>query len=298
MPKAEPNPTESRTFWQDALAWRGAVTAKVLPRIALFGVYALVIALIHQRYDWAGTEPVHLGYTGGFLALLLMLRASTGYDRWWEARKLWGGIVNQSRNLALNALAYGPPDRVWRELFVRWSATFCHATRQTLAGERDPTAFARLLADPAAARELLTARHMPSHVAGHLARLLRQARLSGLDGFALLVIDRERAELINHVGSCERILRTALPRVHSIKLRQFIFIYLLALPLALEISQVWMRPVVTMLVAYLLLAIDQIGHELENPFDSERASHLPLQTICGTIENDLMALLARDPAAA
>lgn len=296
MPKAEPNPTESRTFWQDALAWRGSVTAKVLPRITLFGAYALLIALVHQRYDWQGAEPVHLGYTGGFLALLLMLRASTGYDRWWEARKLWGGIVNQSRNLSLNALAYGPSDRVWREQFVRWSAVFCHAARQTLTGERDPAPFVRVLDDSGVVRELLMARHMPSHVASHLARLLRQAReQSGLDGFALLVIDRERAELIDHVGGCERIFRTALPRVHSIKLRRFILFYLLGLPLALEISQWWMLPLVTMLVAYLLLAIDQIGHELENPFDTDRASHLPLQAICCTIEEDLIALLVEEP---
>lgn len=293
--KAQPNPTKSLAFWQDALAWRGAITVKILPRIALFGAYAFLVALVHRRYHWAGADPIHLGYTGGFLALLLTLRTGTGYDRWWEARKLWGGIVNQSRNLAIGALAYGPKDRVWRHQFIRWTASFCHAARQNLTGERDIEALERLLGDPRAARELLAAEHMPIRVAGRLARQLHQAReQGGLDGFAMLVIDRERAALIDHVGSCERILRTALPRVHSIKLRRFILLYLLALPLALEISHIWMRPLITMLVAYLLFAIDQIGHELENPFDTGRASHLPLRAICGAIEADLMTLLADD----
>ncbi|WP_096327119.1 bestrophin family protein [Nannocystis exedens] len=298
MPKAQPNPTESLTFWQDALAWRGAVMAKVLPRTALFGVYACFVSLLHLWSPWEGADPVHLGYAGGFFALLLTLRTSTGYERWWEARKLWGGIVNQSRSLAISAVEYGPRDRVWRQQFVRWSAVFCHAARQTLTGEDDAEALTRVLGDPPAARELLAARHMPSRVVGRLARLLRQAReQGGLDGFDLLVIDRERAALIEHIGSCERILRTALPRVHSIKLRRFIFLYLLGLPLALETSQVWVTPLITMLVAYLLFAIDQIGHELENPFDTGRASHLPLRAICSAIEADLMTLLADDERA-
>lgn len=272
--------------------------AKVLPRTALFGAYAALVALLHQRYDWEGADPVHLGYAGGFFALLLALRTSTGYDRWWEARKLWGGIVNQSRSLAISAVAYGPRDSRWRQQFVRWSAAFCHAARQTLTGEEDVEALTRVLGDPAAARGLLAARHMPSRIAGRLAELLREAREHGdLDGFVLLTIDRERAALINHIGSCERILRTALPRVHSIKLRRFIFLYLVGLPLALETSRPWMTPLITMLVAYLLFAIDQIGHELENPFDPGRASHLPLRAICGTIEADLMTLLADDERA-
>lgn len=298
MPKAQPNPTESLTFWQDALAWRGAVMAKVLPRTALFGVYAALVELLHREYGWAGADPVHLGYAGGFFALLLTLRTSSGYERWWEARRLWGGIVNQSRNLAIGALEYGPRDRVWRRQFVRWAAAFGHAARQTLTGEGDAEALAQVLGEPGTARELLAARHMPSRVAGRLARLLRQARdQGGLDGFDLLVLDRERAALVDHIGGCERILRTALPRVHSIKLRRFIFFYLLGLPLALETSQVWVTPLITTLVAYLLFAIDQIGHELENPFDTGRASHLPLRAICDTIAADLMALLADDQRA-
>jgi len=290
-----PNPIEARSFWRDAIAWRQAVTAKVLPRVVLFGAYAVVVALVHQVFDWPGVRSTHISYSGGALALLLVLRSNGGYDRWWEARKLWGGIVNQSRNLAIKGLAYGPPDAAWRDRFVRWSAAFSHACRQTLRGQRNEAEFVPLLGRQDA-EALSAAEHMPNYVAFRLSELLREAREGdGLDGYAFLGADQERATLIDHLGGCERILRTPYPRVHSIKLRRFILLYLVGLPMAIASSSLVVMGAVTMLVAYPLLGIDQIGQELENPFAEDRASHLPLHAICETIEKNLLALRETDP---
>lgn len=286
-----PNPSESRSFWRDAVAWREAVTGKVLRRVVAFGVFAVIVALVHKELGWPGVRATHIGYTGGALALLLVLRTNGGYDRWWEARKLWGGIVNQSRNLAVNGLAYGPNDPAWRERFVRWSAAFSHACRQSLRGQRNVSELKALLGAEDAER-LIAAEHMPSHVASQIASLLKDARAGDrLDGYAFIATDRERASLIDHLGGCERILKTPYPRVHSIKLRRFILLYLVGLPLAIASSSPLLMGTVTMLVAYPLLGIDQIGQELENPFAEDRASHLPLHAICSTIEKNLLALL-------
>jgi ion channel-forming bestrophin family protein len=292
-----PNPVSTRSFWRDAVAWHESVTHKVLPRVAFFGVYAVAIALLHAELDWRGAQATHIGYTGGALALLLVLRSNGGYDRWWEARKLWGGIVNQSRNLAVKGLAYGPDDPVWRDRFVRWSAAFCHACRQSLRGERNPSELETLLgADDAKA--LAEADHMPSYVVSRLAELLNTARRKdGIDGFAFLEIERQWSSLIDHIGGCERILKTPYPRIHTIKLRRFILLYLLGMPLAIASSSATLMSSVTMLVAYPLLAIDQISYELENPFAKDRSSHLPLGTICKTIEGNLLALLEADTKA-
>jgi putative membrane protein len=289
---AEPNPLEGGTFWSDALAWRGAITPVLLPRIALFGLYALAVAVAHGVAGWGGLDPLHLGYTGGLLAVLLVFRTNAAYDRWWEARKIWGGIVNQSRNLGVKGLAYGPDDPSWKQAFVRTAAVFCHAARQSLRGQRCREPFARVLGDESQVTTIVTARHMPTAVARALADLLARARADGgMDGFAFMEIDRDVALLVDYIGACERILRTPTPRVHSIKLRRFILLYLLGLPLALASSSPYVAPIATMLVAYPLLGIDQIGHELENPFSESRASHLPLDQICQTIENDLLVLL-------
>jgi putative membrane protein len=289
---AEPNPNEGAPFWRDALAWRGAITPQLLPRILLFGLYALGVALAHGSAGWEGVDPIHLGYTGGLLAVLLVFRTNASYDRWWEARKIWGGIVNQSRSLAIKAVEYGPADPSWKRAFLRASAAFCHATRQSLRGQRDAAGFERVLGEATLAASIVAARHMPTAVARQLAQLLSRARADAhIDGFTFTQFDRDVTLLIDYCGACERILRTPAPRVHTIKLRRFILLYLLGLPLALANSSPWVAPIATMLVAYPLLAIDQIGYELENPFSEARASHLPLDKICETIEHDLLALL-------
>ena len=135
---------------------------------------------------------------------------------------------------------------------------------------------------------------MPSFVAMKVAALLREGyeRLE-MDRFAFLQIDRERALLIDHIGGCERILKTPLPRVYSIKIRRFIFLFLLTLPFALvhRLNNDWLVPFITMFVAYPLLSLDQIGIELENPFASQALSHLPLDDISATIERNLLAVL-------
>lgn len=297
-----PNPPEGRSFWRDAFAWRQAITGKVLPRILTFAAFAVAVAYLHGVYEWTGLPVTPLAYTGGILALLLVLRTNAGYERWWEARKLWGGIVNQSRNLAVNGLAYtsvgGTTDERWRESFVRWSAAFSHSARLSLRGQRRATELERVLGR-ADAEALLRADHMPSYVVERIADLLHRARRSGdIGGYELLATDEERRRLIDHIGGSERILKTPLARLASIKVRRFILLYLLGLPLAIASSSAALMAGITVLVAYPLLAIDQIGQELENPFDEARASHLPLDTICNTIEGNLLALLEQSRRAA
>lgn len=279
-------------FWWDALTWHGTVTPLVMPRVLLFGCYGLLVGLVHGVYDWPamGSGPVQ--FTAAFLALLLVLRTNSGYERWWEARRLWGGIVNQSRNLAISGLSYGPRDTEWRERFVRWTAAFSHVARRSLREERELPELAPLLRDEGAVARIARAQHMPAFVAHVLASLLREATEHGeLDRVALLAVDRERAQLIDHVGGCERILKTPLPRVHTVKLRRFIMLYLLALPIAVVGHLWWLPGLVTALVAYPLLAIDQIAVELENPFSPRSLSHLPLDAICDTLEGNLLGLL-------
>ncbi|WNG53489.1 hypothetical protein F0U59_00825 [Archangium gephyra] len=281
----------ARRFWRDALAWKGTVTPLVMPRVLFFGLYGLLVGLVHEVLDWSpmGSGPVQ--FTAAFLALLLVLRTNSGYDRWWEARKLWGGIVNQSRNLAIAGLSYGPSDPEWRERFVRWTAAFCHVSRRSLRGERNVPELRPLLQDDQAVERIARAQHMPTFVARVIAGLLREAVDHGeMDRVAFLAVDRERAELIDHVGGCERILKTPLPKVHTSKLRRFIVLYLLALPIAV-VGTWWFPGLVTALVAYPLLAIDQIAVELENPFSPKNLSHLPLDPICETIQGNLLALL-------
>ncbi len=276
---------------------RGSITPYVLPQVSAFGLIAFAISWAAARIeDRTGTkiglEVAPLEFAGAALGLLLILRTNSGYDRWWEARKLWGGIVNQSRNLAISGVSYGPVDKTWREQFLQWTAAFPHIARSSLRGEAPPPEARRLLGVEESQR-IASSAHMPSYVAQRLALLLREARESmQLDGFAYLQIDKERAALIDHIGACERILKTPLPLVYSIKIRRFIMLFLLTLPFALlhRMQSDWLIPLVTILVAYPLISLDQIGVELQNPFVKTNLGHLPLDEISANIERNVLGL--------
>ncbi|TSA01643.1 MAG: hypothetical protein D4R81_05880 [Nitrospiraceae bacterium] len=285
-------------FWREAFALQGSITPKVMPFVLVFGLIASGICGVAWLVEKLFQVPVGLviapfEFAGAALGLLLVLRTNAGYDRWWEARKLWGGIVNQSRNLVISAMSYGPANSEWREKVVGWAAVFPHVARLSLRGERPSTEVANLVGLENA-EQIATAGHMPSFVALKLGDLLHEAceRLE-MDRFAFIQVDRERALLIDHIGACERIVKTPLPRAYSIKIRRFIVMFLLMLPFALlhRLDGDWLVPFITMLVAYPLLSLDLIGVELENPFSTSNLSHLPLDDISATIERNLLDIL-------
>jgi len=165
--------------------------------------------------------------------------------------------------------------------------------RLNLRGELPSSEVANLVG-PDDARRVATTEHMPSFVAAMLANLLYEAREKlGMDGFSFIQVDRERALLIDHIGACERIAKTPLPRAYSINIRRFIVIFILMLPFSLLhlLDSDWLIPFITMLVAYPLLSLDQIGVELENPFSTSNLSHLPLDDISADIERDVLSVL-------
>lgn len=282
---------EQSQFWREVFAIRGSVTPYIRHRLLWFITFScLVWAVAAYLGIQTGMAVAPYEIVGVVLALLLVLRTNSGYDRWYEGRKLWGGIVNQSRNLATIGLVYGPDDRAWRETFARWVASFSHVARHNLRGERDLSDMGGLLGDET--DRVAAAQHMPMYVAGRVGQMLREALEQGrLDRFAFIQAEKERAELIDHIGACERILKTPLAQVFSIKIRRFLFIYLTALPLAIVDKAGVTTPLITLLVAYPLLSLDQIGIELQNPFSKRRLSHLPLEDICHTIESNVMAYL-------
>ena len=284
-------------FWSDATAIRGSITPRVVPIVLSFGMLALLVCALAWAIEALSGHRIGLSVAfheiaGAILGLMLVLRTNAGYDRWWEGRRLWGGIVNQSRNLAIAAISYGPENSDWRERVLAWSRAFPRLALTSLRGEPPDSGVAERLGLDAAAR-LADADHAPSHASARLAALLREARDAGtLDGFAFLQIDAQRALLIDHLGGCERILKTPLPRAYAINIRRFLLLFLASLPFALlhKMESDWGIPLITMLVAYPLLALDQTGVELQNPFSTRNLSHLPLDGVVATIDRNLAGL--------
>lgn len=286
---------EPRTVWGEACSRQAAANWKVLPTTVTFGAFATVIWLLYiYGYENVTIEVGPHEVAGVLLGLLLVVRTNAGYDRWWEGRKLWGGIVNQARNLALIGLAHGPDDPHWREQFIRWIAAFAWTAKAHLRSERIVPELVPLLGEKVASG-VQAAEHLALDVSLSIEKLLRQAYQSerAMDRFAFLQAERERAGLIDHLGGCERIRSTPLASVYSITISRFILLYLTTLPFALlhKFEVEWLAPVVTVLVAQPVLVLNQLGIELQQPFSKRSINHLPLDDICRKIEKNLLALL-------
>ncbi|PQO38383.1 bestrophin family protein [Blastopirellula marina] len=287
-------------FWVEVFKIQGSVTPRVAGRLFGFSLFGAAVYLFFEVLQFHnGLATAHYEYIGVVLALLLVLRTNAGYDRWYEARKIWGGIVNQSRNLAQIGLIYGPRDRTWRENYARWVAAFSPVCCHSLRNEQNFEEISELseVIGTGETRRLSEANHMPMYVVRRIATMLRDAVAAGeMDRFFFLQAEAERARLIDHIGGCERILRTPLAQAFSIKIRRFLFLYLLFLPIAIVDAAGVATPLVVFLVAYPLLALDQIGVELENPFSQARLNHLPLDQISATIRSNVLASIDEIPA--
>src|SRR4051794_13654289 len=237
-------------FWAEINQIDESAAPYVVRRTLIFGASALLVTFVEKHPTFPNVAIPFTPYEvlGVAMGALLVLRTNAGYERWWEGRKLWGGIVNQCRNLVIQALSYGPDDPEWRRQIVGWTAAFAHVSRRSLRSERDLPELVELVGEVKAHR-IASVDHMPSAVSMAIGRLLREGADMGMDRFAFTRAEEERAKLIDHIGGCERILKTPLPESYSVEIRQFIFVFLVALPFGILLKVDWLTPLVTMLVA-------------------------------------------------
>ncbi len=288
------NKPEPEEFWSSAFQINGSITLKILPNVLAVVAYSMIIEIFHHYFPWIAFEVTPFEYSGVMLGLVLVFRVNEGYDRWWEARKVWGSIVNQSRNLAIVLTHYHTENRIvdtaWIDKAVNMVASLPFLMKNHLRGHRDLSQVPDLL-DKETLEIVDKATHRPNILAGEIAKTIQQARNEKqMDSFSFLKAEEQRSILIDCLGACERILKTPMPYVMSIKARRFILLFLLILPLALVKLTVYINLPVTALVAYALFSLDQIGIELQSPFDRERYSHLPLNEICTGIKNAVLEI--------
>ena len=261
------NQAESDSFLKSALTLRGSVTPKVLTKVAVTVIYTLVVSYLCQLYPRIILPIGPFEYGGFLMGLIMVFRINAGYDRWWEARKLWGSVVNQSRNLALIVLNYTEKDaKSWPLAFIQMLAAMPYLMKKQLRADKNLDELKPLL-NPDQLRQIQAAEHYPNCLASMMSASLAEARTQhGLDSFAFLQAQQQFERIIDAQGACERILYTPMPFVMAVKSRLFILFFLIMLPFALENLSLGISPLITGLVAFALFSLDKISVELQNPF--------------------------------
>lgn len=268
---------------------RGTLVREISLRVLACVLWAALVVGVHLHVRPVAISVTVHSLVGVALGLLLVFRTNASYDRFWEGRKLWGGIVNETRNGVRMASVHlgGAPDLLHR--FTRWTAVFPWAAMSTLRGESELGPVVAELS-PGEKAALCGSQHFGLHAARQMSLCLDEARRRGLiSDFVQLGIDQNVQQLVDYLGGCERIRKTPLPFAYVVHLRRALIVYCFTLPFALVEAFGWWTVLDVLLVAYTFLGIEEIGVEIEGPFGDDE-NDLPLEAICETIHQNVYAL--------
>ncbi|HMV69047.1 MAG TPA: bestrophin family ion channel [Myxococcota bacterium] len=289
----------SEPSWTGLLLIRGTgLRAMVAPLVGVVAV-ATALALLHEPLglDAVTLTPLPFQLVGVALSIFLGFRNNACYDRWWEARRLWGQLINTTRSLARQILTVTrAPEaeraelRAWQAGTVREVIAFVYALKSVLRTEVQlevlrpflpPDAFARVIAQ----------RSPPTAVCRHLGERLRDAEARGwLDPLQRAILEQSLVTLTDVQGACERIKNTPVPLSYTALTHRIVGLYCLGLPFGIFSTVGPLTPVVVAFVAFSFLGLDVVGTQLEDPFETD-PNDLPLSAMARTIEIDLLQLL-------
>jgi len=251
---------------------------------------AVVYSVLHHK--WISLNGLPVAPLASALTIFLAFRTNAAYGRWWEARQLWGQLVNTSRALTKQFLTMlddeteDPLRTPLRNSLVLHQITFAHALRCHL---RKQTALpeVRTLLGEEAAVELSVYKNLPAGLVLRMGSLLRQARNEGmLDSYRWTAIDENLTELTNIQGACERIKNTPLPRQFDYLPGVLLSAFCWLLPLAIVEDLGLMTPIASVLISFTFIAADLMSREISNPFDNT-IHDTPMTALSRAIELNL-----------
>lgn len=281
---------DPKHWWGGVLAWRGTVWPAVMGRVLVLAGITLIWELFTIIY-WDGDEKAvpglnHQAHTwmGVALGLLVVFRTNTAYERFWEGRRLWGGLVNAARNLVRGAAAFAPPADDLASLV----AAYVRSVMMNLRGHKDRSSVKALI-PPELVEQAAAAGNPPSVLAYHMSVWVRD-RAPQLGGDMVRVLEGHISALVDCQGGCERIQKTPIPFVYAVHLRHITLLYLLTLPFVLVPLLNWGASLAVAAIAFGLLGIEEAGIEIEDPF-GEDPNDLPLEDICNVVQRDARTLV-------
>ena len=259
--------------------------------VALFFYDVTIATLYSLGLTQLALSSLPLGTMGAALSLFLAFRNNSAYGRWWEARILWGALVNHSRSFTRQALTFLPDDdsgeaRREQTVLVHSMIGFVCALRCHLRGQ-SPFPELEGLVGSHRADALRRFDNVPAAILLGLGRRSRAALERGwIDSYRFVRIEDTLIELTNIQGACERIKNTPLPRQYEYFPRLLISFYCLMLPFGLVEGMGMTTPLASTAISIILIAFDSVGRELEDPFENT-VHDTPMTGLSRTIERNL-----------
>lgn len=274
------------------------VLGKIKVELGLVIAYSVLFEIFHHYYlnisiDIPFSVPTIIGT---IISLLLAFKSNQAYDRWWEARIIWGSIVNDSRTLVRQIITfYKDPDisveaNDFKEKFVKRQIAWCYSLGQFLRN-KDPLKPIKSFLTEDELRFVKNHHHIPNAILLLHAKDLRDARNSGkLKTFQQVEIDNTLTRLCEAMGKCERIKNTIFPTTYSMYIRFTLCLFIFLLPFGLTNLLGWFAIPLVTTIATAFFLIEKMAIHLQDPFEN-RPTDTPVTAISNTIEKNLTQMI-------
>ena len=262
--------------------------------LIFYSVYVLAVYVAHaylgiKELDIKMSIATVLGFS---VALLLGFRTASAYERWWEARKIWGAIVNDSRTLIRQAMGFTSIDPVLSEVkqLAKYQIAWCITLSNILRKLNSFKGIKEYLTDQEK-QMLSTKNNVPNEILKLMEILLAQLRKEGkLGAYEMVSLDQTIKNLCDAMGKCERIKNTVFPVQYRTFTHTGIMIFAAMLPYGMLLSTGPFVVVICLIVMFFFLMIETIAFYLQDPFQN-RASDIPMSALSRTIEINLLELI-------
>jgi len=264
---------------------------KLAPLLIGVSIYAGIIAYLELGYwklsstSYIKNIPVMHTLLGFAISMLLVFRTNTAYDRWWEGRKLWGSLVNNSRNLAMKLSSFLPIDEIaQRSFFRKIIPAYAYSLHNHLHKEKIRVELFEDEEHQHVFSQLDHDKHIPNQVAllmyQHVQQLYQDKKITGDQ---LIVLNNELQSFTDICGACERIKNTPIPFSYSVFIKKFIFIYVMTLPFGYVFTLGYYVIPVVAFVFYVLASLELIAEEIEDPFGGD-PNDVPTEKLAQNIQ--------------
>ena len=262
-----------------------------------YGPYVVAVFFAYEHLGYKNIDiKMSIATVLGFaVALLLGFRTSASYDRWWEARKIWGGIVNDSRSLIRQLISFHISENKKEDIkaMVHYQITWCYALKNSLR-RQDPLKEMEKYLSGHDIEHLKRSANIPNEILKLMTEKLADMRQSNyIDSYQMVAIDETIKHLCDHMGKSERIKNTVFPTEYRSYLHRGLIIFTIMLPYGMLYSTGPLVILICIIVSFFFFMLENIAFSLQDPFEN-RDSDIPMTALCRTIEINLLQMIGEE----
>ena len=273
---------------------------KIKPELTVVTIYATAIVILHDVVHLEHMSiPIAIPtFLGSAISLILGFRIAQSYDRWWEARKIWGEIVNDSRTLVRQVMTFVKSDKdsnsvtKMHEEFANTQIAFAFSLGKSLRGQ-DPLDGTLKSLNEKDIQFISEETNIPNAILLLHAKRLRTAMDKGwVSGFEVIQIDNTITRLTDAMGKSERIKSTIFPMTYTILVEFLLYLFVLLLPLGMTDYFGYMVAPLLLVISIPFFLLEKAAINLQNPFNGNKTD-TPVTTIAKTIEMNLNQMIGK-----